>query len=218
MKENEWFTIYQWVVSDPRVVTIKAINIPCTISTQKVSLREGRSIQRRLRISRTAGYSHVQYNFFCKATCFWKRVLSHSVTHCGRSESEESIAFRRWSTLARDPSWLWNSGQRSPEVQNKVISGSTIFFKTKKHSSRIHTTRFSSSGGTSSIPQTGPLDSDPHPRQTTPAPVGRPPLGSRPWRQTPPPCRPPVGKPPLPCGQTNTCKYITLPRNFVCRR
>ena len=40
-----------------------------------------------------------------------------------RGECEESIISRQQSTQARDPPWLWNPRQLSPEVQNKGISG-----------------------------------------------------------------------------------------------
>ena len=46
------------------------------------------------------------------------------VSRChSRSESEESIACRQKGSQVRDPSWLWNPRQMSPEVQNKGISG-----------------------------------------------------------------------------------------------
>ena len=38
-------------------------------------------------------------------------------------ESEKSIGCRREGTQVRDPPWLWNLGQTSPEVQNRGISG-----------------------------------------------------------------------------------------------
>ena len=42
-----------------------------------------------------------------------------------RGVSGESIA-GRWSSMqVRDPQWLWNAGQTSPEVQNRGISGPT---------------------------------------------------------------------------------------------
>ena len=40
-----------------------------------------------------------------------------------RSECEESIISMQQNTQARDPLWLWNPRQISPEVQNKGISG-----------------------------------------------------------------------------------------------
>ena len=42
-----------------------------------------------------------------------------------RSKSGESIAYRRQCMQVRDPSWLCNPEQTSPEVQNRSISGST---------------------------------------------------------------------------------------------
>ena len=39
---------------------------------------------------------------------------------CTRGESEESIVHRWGSMQARDPPWLWNPEQTSPEVQNRV--------------------------------------------------------------------------------------------------
>ena len=42
-----------------------------------------------------------------------------------RDESEESIACRPRGSQARDPPWLWKSGQRSAEVRNRGISGPT---------------------------------------------------------------------------------------------
>ena len=39
-----------------------------------------------------------------------------------RGESQEFIACRWQSMQARDPPWLWNPGQTSPEVQNIAIS------------------------------------------------------------------------------------------------
>ena len=50
----------------------------------------------------------------------------YTVSRCRtRGESQEFIA-RRWqSTQARDPPWLWNPGETSPEVQNRGISGPT---------------------------------------------------------------------------------------------
>ena len=45
--------------------------------------------------------------------------------HAGHQKSEESITHRQWRTQARDPSWFWNSGQISTEVQNKGIGGPT---------------------------------------------------------------------------------------------
>ena len=38
---------------------------------------------------------------------------------------KESIERRRGRTQERDPPWLWNPGQTSPEVQNRGISGLT---------------------------------------------------------------------------------------------
>ena len=45
-----------------------------------------------------------------------------------RGKSEESIARRHGSTQKRDPSWPWNAGRTSPEVQNRGISGLTKRF------------------------------------------------------------------------------------------
>ena len=64
-----------------------------------------------------------------------------------RGESEESVVRRRGSTQAKDPPWLWNPGQISPEVQNRgIVSKQTIvscvlqkFYK-KKKKKRIHAT------------------------------------------------------------------------------
>ena len=42
---------------------------------------------------------------------------------CTRGESEESIALWQWSMEVRDPPWLGNPGQTSPNVQNRVNSG-----------------------------------------------------------------------------------------------
>ena len=44
-----------------------------------------------------------------------------AVSRCHtRGESEESVVYRQGSTQARDPPWLWNLGQTSPEVQTGV--------------------------------------------------------------------------------------------------
>ena len=40
--------------------------------------------------------------------------------------NQESIAHRRQSMPVRDPFWLWNPGNMSPEVQNRGISGHTL--------------------------------------------------------------------------------------------
>ena len=48
------------------------------------------------------------------------------VSRCpARCESEESMACRQENMQVRDPLWLWNSGQMSPEVQNRGITGLT---------------------------------------------------------------------------------------------
>ena len=39
-----------------------------------------------------------------------------------KSESEDSVACRRWSKWGNPP-WFWNPGQTPPEVQNRSISG-----------------------------------------------------------------------------------------------
>ena len=66
--------------------------------------------------------------------CSCKKKLPSSAGT--RSKSGESIAYRRQCMQVRDPSWLCNPGQTSPEVQNRSVSGSTkrtdvlqIFFK-----------------------------------------------------------------------------------------
>ena len=43
---------------------------------------------------------------------------------CTSGESEESVTCRWWNTYVRDPRWLWNSVQTSPEVQKQGMSGS----------------------------------------------------------------------------------------------
>ena len=49
----------------------------------------------------------------CHAGC-------QEVSRCRtRGESQESIVCRRGSMQARDPPWLWNPGEMSPEVQNR---------------------------------------------------------------------------------------------------
>ena len=66
------------------------------------------------------------------------------VSRCStRCESQESIMHRWWTTQARDPPWLWNLGETSPEVQNRGISGHTkrlmpsnFFFKKTKYVTR----------------------------------------------------------------------------------
>ena len=45
---------------------------------------------------------------------------------CTRGESQDSIVCRWWSRKVRNPSWLWNPEETSPEVQNRGISGLTI--------------------------------------------------------------------------------------------
>ena len=45
----------------------------------------------------------------------WHQEVSRCHT---RGESEESIAYRQQSMQARDPPWLWDPLQTSPEVQN----------------------------------------------------------------------------------------------------
>ena len=77
------------------------------------------------------------------------------------------------------------------------ISTYVTIFKTRKHSSRMHTTRFSSSGGGGLL--------NPR-RQTLP--------GCRPLC---PRCRLPVGRPPPPCEQADRCKNITLPQTSFAR-
>ena len=59
----------------------------------------------------------VTFRAGCHAGC-------QEVSRCHtRGEPEESIV-RRWqSTQVRDPSWLWNPGQTSPEIQNRGNSG-----------------------------------------------------------------------------------------------
>ena len=42
-----------------------------------------------------------------------------------RGESEESVVCRRGSMQVRDSPWLWITGQTSPEVQSRGISGPT---------------------------------------------------------------------------------------------
>ena len=64
-------------------------------------------------------YLHVANATGCHAGC---QEVSRCLT---RGESEESIACRWQSMQARDPSWLWNPGETSPEVQNRGISGPT---------------------------------------------------------------------------------------------
>ena len=55
----------------------------------------------------------------CTKTC-------QEVSRCHiRGESDESITCRWWSTQVRDPPWLLNPEQTSPEVQNRCISCST---------------------------------------------------------------------------------------------
>ena len=44
---------------------------------------------------------------------------------CTRGEFEEYVAHRWQSMQARDPPWLWDPGQTSPEVQSRGISGPT---------------------------------------------------------------------------------------------
>ena len=61
--------------------------------------------------------------------CWSKRLGCHAdlytVSRCrSRGESQEYIARRRQCMHARDPPWLWNSGETSPEVRNS-ISGPT---------------------------------------------------------------------------------------------
>ena len=70
----------------------------------------------------------------CLQTCLEvhgsKRLGCHADLYtvsrcCTRDESQEFIA-RRWQSMqARDPPWLWNPGETSPEVQNNGISGPT---------------------------------------------------------------------------------------------
>ena len=59
--------------------------------------------------------------------CGSKRLCYHSdlctVSRCHtRGESEDHLSEK---ACKRDPSWLWNPGQTSLEVQNRSISGST---------------------------------------------------------------------------------------------
>ena len=45
----------------------------------------------------------------------------YTVSRCRtRGESQEFIAHRWQSMQARDPPWLWNPGETSPEVENRV--------------------------------------------------------------------------------------------------
>ena len=77
---------------------------------------------------------------------------------------------------------------------------------TRKHSSRMRTARFSSSGRGRSAQSprcrlqgvcSTPLDADPG---VCPTPPPRQTSGMKTPR-----CRPPIGRPPDPCGQINTC-------------
>ena len=62
-------------------------------------------------------YMHVGNVTGCHAGC-------QEVSRCRtRGESREFIARKRQSTQARDPLWLWNPRETSPEVQNRGISG-----------------------------------------------------------------------------------------------
>ena len=55
-----------------------------------------------------------------------------------RGELAESIECRQESIQVRDPPWLWNPGQRSPEVQNSGISNSTKrTFVVQKHFKKL---------------------------------------------------------------------------------
>ena len=50
----------------------------------------------------------------------------YTVRRCRtRGESQEFIAHRQQSTQARDPPWLCNPEETSPEIQNRSISGPT---------------------------------------------------------------------------------------------
>ena len=56
----------------------------------------------------------------------WLPCWPSKVSRCHtRVECEESIAGGWWSTKTKDPHWLWNSGQTSPDIQNRGTSGPT---------------------------------------------------------------------------------------------
>ena len=60
-------------------------------------------------------------------TSSWIQRLGHhadyqQVSKYIRGKFQEYIACRQWSMQVRDPSWFWNPGQMSPEVQKKDIS------------------------------------------------------------------------------------------------
>ena len=70
-----------------------------------------------------------------KLSCIW--LVFHHELRDSLSVDRFWLAHRRQSTQARDPSWLWNPGQTSSEVQNRDISDPTkrtyvlqfVFFK-----------------------------------------------------------------------------------------
>ena len=94
-----------------------------------------------------------------------------------------------------------------------------LIVMTRMHSSRVHTTCSSSRrGGLHQAPQTRhhPPPSR-HPPEQAPRRSRHPPEQASPWEQGPPGSRPPRSRhppeqAPLPCGQTHTCKHITLPQ------
>ena len=56
----------------------------------------------------------------------WINIYVYTVSRsCTRGESQEFIAHGWQSTQVRDPPWLWNPGETSPEVKNRGISGPT---------------------------------------------------------------------------------------------
>ena len=66
--------------------------------------------------------------------------------YCTRSESEEYITWR-WGYLP----WFWNTGQTSPEVQNRCISGPTKRTNALPYSKKPFTLRRESSSQTKTV-------------------------------------------------------------------
>ena len=88
--------------------------------TRQKELRKHSRSQRPSRIpASNLCYMHVGNATGCHAYC-------QDVSRCHiRDESKATIVYRQGSTQVRDPPWLWNPVQTSPEVQNRGISGPT---------------------------------------------------------------------------------------------